>query len=251
MRHDECICCVFFFRCTFLNMSPFIIVSTFPTLFVLRSIKTQYASCLFVCEEYNSALFGIFRFACLSVCNPVYRMCLNGVYLFVFAFMISSFFNILCLLSVFICLHVFLICCASTQFLPKYNSWRLKSTDVVNLVLTCMCVFSLWRWAAPCGQNITTDDGGVVSLPPCKTGAWIVPAIMACYLLVANILLVNLLIAVFKYVNPLIISVGPPVSKYRPHTTLHTPQDLKPVGEEVLRYFTRVKVAILQCENTQ
>lgn len=43
----------------------------------------------------------------------------------------------------------------------------------------------------------------VVSLPPCKTGAWIVPAIMACYLLVANILLVNLLIAVFKYVASL------------------------------------------------
>lgn len=45
------------------------------------------------------------------------------------------------------------------------------------------------------------DNGAVVALPPCKTGAWIVPAIMACYLLVANILLVNLLIAVFKYVN--------------------------------------------------
>ncbi|CAB1319499.1 unnamed protein product [Coregonus sp. 'balchen'] len=51
----------------------------------------------------------------------------------------------------------------------------------------------------PCGQNITTEDGHVVALPPCKTGAWIVPAIMACYLLVANILLVNLLIAVWKF----------------------------------------------------
>lgn len=67
--------------------------------------------------------------------------------------------------------------------------------------LTRACVFVPWRRAAPCGQNITTEDGVVVSLPPCKTGAWIVPAIMACYLLVANILLVNLLIAVFKYVN--------------------------------------------------
>ena len=53
---------------------------------------------------------------------------------------------------------------------------------------------------APCGQNVTTEDGHIVPLPACKTGAWIVPAIMACYLLVANILLVNLLIAVFKYV---------------------------------------------------
>lgn len=71
-----------------------------------------------------------------------------------------------------------------------------------------MCVFVLWRCAAPCGQNITTEDGVVVALPPCKTGAWIVPAIMACYLLVANILLVNLLIAVFKYVNTLIFELS-------------------------------------------
>lgn len=63
------------------------------------------------------------------------------------------------------------------------------------------CIYScVFVCAAPCGQNIT-EDGVVVTLPPCKTGAWIVPAIMACYLLVANILLVNLLIAVFKYVN--------------------------------------------------
>lgn len=51
---------------------------------------------------------------------------------------------------------------------------------------------------APCGQNETREDGKIIQLPPCKTGHWIVPAIMACYLLVANILLVNLLIAVFK-----------------------------------------------------
>uniref|UniRef100_U3IQR5 Transient receptor potential cation channel subfamily M member 3 n=1 Tax=Anas platyrhynchos platyrhynchos TaxID=8840 RepID=U3IQR5_ANAPP len=50
----------------------------------------------------------------------------------------------------------------------------------------------------PCGQNETREDGKIIQLPPCKTGAWIVPAIMACYLLVANILLVNLLIAVFN-----------------------------------------------------
>ncbi|XP_018114261.1 transient receptor potential cation channel subfamily M member 3 isoform X2 [Xenopus laevis] len=50
----------------------------------------------------------------------------------------------------------------------------------------------------PCGYNVTGEDGKIIQLPPCKTGAWIVPAIMACYLLVANILLVNLLIAVFN-----------------------------------------------------
>ena len=33
---------------------------------------------------------------------------------------------------------------------------------------------------------------------PCTPGRWIVPAVMAIYLIVANILLINLLIAVFK-----------------------------------------------------
>lgn len=44
------------------------------------------------------------------------------------------------------------------------------------------------------------DEDGK-KLPPCIPGAWLTPAIMACYLLVANILLVNLLIAVFKLVR--------------------------------------------------
>lgn len=52
---------------------------------------------------------------------------------------------------------------------------------------------------APCGEHLYDEDGK--KLPPCIPGAWLTPAIMACYLLVANILLVNLLIAVFKYVN--------------------------------------------------
>lgn len=52
---------------------------------------------------------------------------------------------------------------------------------------------------APCGDNMYDEDGK--KLPPCIPGAWLTPAIMACYLLVANILLVNLLIAVFKSVD--------------------------------------------------
>lgn len=44
------------------------------------------------------------------------------------------------------------------------------------------------------------DEDGK-KFPPCIPGAWLTPAIMACYLLVANILLVNLLIAVFKSVT--------------------------------------------------
>ncbi|XP_069772735.1 transient receptor potential cation channel subfamily M member 3 [Narcine bancroftii] len=47
----------------------------------------------------------------------------------------------------------------------------------------------------PCGAGLSEDGR---PLPRCITGAWIIPAIMACYLLVANILLVNLLIAVFN-----------------------------------------------------
>lgn len=53
-------------------------------------------------------------------------------------------------------------------------------------------------YTAPCGEHLYDEDGK--RLPPCIPGAWLTPAIMACYLLVANILLVNLLIAVFKYV---------------------------------------------------
>lgn len=40
----------------------------------------------------------------------------------------------------------------------------------------------------PCGDEET----------PCLTGRWITPAVMAIYLLIANILLINLLIAVFN-----------------------------------------------------
>ncbi|KAK5871587.1 hypothetical protein PBY51_004460 [Eleginops maclovinus] len=77
----------------------------------------------------------------------------------------------------------------SSNYLRTYGTWR--SSGPSNFP---QCS----QTPTPCGQNITTEDGGVVALPPCKTGAWIVPAIMACYLLVANILLVNLLIAVFN-----------------------------------------------------
>ncbi|KAM6965101.1 transient receptor potential cation channel subfamily M member 3 isoform 6-T6 [Aplochiton taeniatus] len=74
----------------------------------------------------------------------------------------------------------------------------------------------------PCGQNITTDDGVVVSLPPCKTGAWIVPAIMACYLLVANILLVNLLIAVFNNTFFEVKSISNQVWKFQRYQLIMT-----------------------------
>ncbi|XP_076855123.1 transient receptor potential cation channel subfamily M member 3 isoform X3 [Brachyhypopomus gauderio] len=75
---------------------------------------------------------------------------------------------------------------------------------------------------APCGQNVTTEDGAIVALPPCKTGAWIVPAIMACYLLVANILLVNLLIAVFNNTFFEVKSISNQVWKFQRYQLIMT-----------------------------
>lgn len=102
---------------------------------------------------------------------------------------------------IFSLLHVFLFiyCCSFANLCSNIVYEGFKCLNFANSELTL--IFFLCWCAAPCGQNITTEDGVVVALPPCKTGAWIVPAIMACYLLVANILLVNLLIAVFKYVH--------------------------------------------------
>ncbi|XP_036383050.1 transient receptor potential cation channel subfamily M member 3 isoform X1 [Megalops cyprinoides] len=74
----------------------------------------------------------------------------------------------------------------------------------------------------PCGQNITAEDGTVVALPPCKIGAWIVPAIMACYLLVANILLVNLLIAVFNNTFFEVKSISNQVWKFQRYQLIMT-----------------------------
>uniref|UniRef100_A0A8C4RL88 Transient receptor potential cation channel subfamily M member 3 n=1 Tax=Erpetoichthys calabaricus TaxID=27687 RepID=A0A8C4RL88_ERPCA len=74
----------------------------------------------------------------------------------------------------------------------------------------------------PCGFNITNADGTTDELPPCKTGAWIVPAIMACYLLVANILLVNLLIAVFNNTFFEVKSISNQVWKFQRYQLIMT-----------------------------
>uniref|UniRef100_A0A452RVY4 Transient receptor potential cation channel subfamily M member 3 n=1 Tax=Ursus americanus TaxID=9643 RepID=A0A452RVY4_URSAM len=75
---------------------------------------------------------------------------------------------------------------------------------------------------SPCGQNETREDGKIIQLPPCKTGAWIVPAIMACYLLVANILLVNLLIAVFNNTFFEVKSISNQVWKFQRYQLIMT-----------------------------
>lgn len=86
-----------------------------------------------------------------------------------------------------------------------FKSMQWKSTVSILEVNVCCCFFcsdvrikfvSSTFSTAPCGEHLYDEDGK--RLPPCIPGAWLTPAIMACYLLVANILLVNLLIAVFK-----------------------------------------------------
>ncbi|XP_061528193.1 transient receptor potential cation channel subfamily M member 3 isoform X2 [Phycodurus eques] len=95
----------------------------------------------------------------------------------------------------------------------------------------------------PCGQNITTEDGVLVALPPCKTGAWIVPAIMACYLLVANILLVNLLIAVFNNTFFEVKSISNQVWKFQRYQLIMTFHE-RPVLPPPLIIFSHITMVL-------
>uniref|UniRef100_A0A8C6LYA1 Transient receptor potential cation channel, subfamily M, member 1b n=2 Tax=Nothobranchius furzeri TaxID=105023 RepID=A0A8C6LYA1_NOTFU len=64
-----------------------------------------------------------------------------------------------------------------------------------------------------------------ILLPPCIPGAWLTPAIMACYLLVANILLVNLLIAVFNNTFFEVKSISNQVWKFQRYQLIMTFHD--------------------------
>uniref|UniRef100_A0A7N4NZU3 Transient receptor potential cation channel subfamily M member 1 n=2 Tax=Sarcophilus harrisii TaxID=9305 RepID=A0A7N4NZU3_SARHA len=75
----------------------------------------------------------------------------------------------------------------------------------------------------PCGENLFDEDGK--RLPPCIPGAWLTPAIMACYLLVANILLVNLLIAVFNNTFFEVKSISNQVWKFQRYQLIMTFHD--------------------------
>ncbi|KAG8440391.1 hypothetical protein GDO86_006228 [Hymenochirus boettgeri] len=75
----------------------------------------------------------------------------------------------------------------------------------------------------PCGENLYDEDGK--RLPPCIPGAWLTPAIMACYLLVANILLVNLLIAVFNNTFFEVKSISNQVWKFQRYQLIMTFHD--------------------------
>lgn len=91
-------------------------------------------------------------------------------------------------------------------FVWKMTTYGIRKKEVIGRLIThasCLLFIQAPKRhafvSAPCGDNQYDEEGK--RLPPCIPGAWLTPAIMACYLLVANILLVNLLIAVFKYVS--------------------------------------------------
>lgn len=64
-------------------------------------------------------------------------------------------------------------------------------------------------------DDIDPACGEGPSMIPCQTGRWITPAVMSIYLLVANILLINLLIAVFNNIFIEVNAVSHQVSPFR------------------------------------
>jgi transient receptor potential cation channel subfamily M protein 3 len=50
----------------------------------------------------------------------------------------------------------------------------------------------------PCGNGTNPDGSFNPDMPPCETGRWLNPLLMTAYLLMINILMLNLLIAVFN-----------------------------------------------------
>uniref|UniRef100_A0A669CDP5 Transient receptor potential cation channel subfamily M member 3 n=1 Tax=Oreochromis niloticus TaxID=8128 RepID=A0A669CDP5_ORENI len=77
----------------------------------------------------------------------------------------------------------------------------------------------------------------------CSTGAWIVPAIMACYLLVANILLVNLLIAVFNNTFFEVKSISNQVWKFQRYQLIMTFHE-RPVLPPPLIIFSHITMVL-------
>ncbi|XP_078055932.1 transient receptor potential cation channel subfamily M member 1-like [Mustelus asterias] len=98
-----------------------------------------------------------------------------------------------------------------------FNYSRHQAQQLFVSIMECMKKKAL---VTPCGENLFDDDGK--RLPPCIPGAWIIPAIMACYLLVANVLLVNLLIAVFNNTFLEVISISNQVWKFQRYQLILT-----------------------------
>uniref|UniRef100_A0A8C0IM16 Transient receptor potential cation channel subfamily M member 1 n=1 Tax=Chelonoidis abingdonii TaxID=106734 RepID=A0A8C0IM16_CHEAB len=97
--------------------------------------------------------------------------------------------------------------------------------------------------SAPCGDNLYDEDGK--RLPPCIPGAWLTPAIMACYLLVANILLVNLLIAVFNNTFFEVKSISNQVWKFQRYQLIMTFHD-RPVLPPPMIIFSHLYIIIIR-----
>uniref|UniRef100_A0A3Q1F207 Ion transport domain-containing protein n=1 Tax=Acanthochromis polyacanthus TaxID=80966 RepID=A0A3Q1F207_9TELE len=95
--------------------------------------------------------------------------------------------------------------------------------------------------SAPCGDNMYDEDGK--KLPPCIPGAWLTPAIMACYLLVANILLVNLLIAVFNNTFFEVKSISNQVWKFQRYQLIMTFHD-RPILPPPLIIFPHIYIVL-------
>ncbi|XP_010781803.1 transient receptor potential cation channel subfamily M member 1-like, partial [Notothenia coriiceps] len=93
----------------------------------------------------------------------------------------------------------------------------------------------------PCGDNLYDEDGK--KLPPCIPGAGLTPALMACYLLVANILLVNLLIAVFNNTFFEVKSISNQVWKFQRYQLIMTFHD-RPILPPPLIVFPHIYIML-------
>ncbi|XP_074173721.1 transient receptor potential cation channel subfamily M member 1 [Rhinolophus sinicus] len=95
----------------------------------------------------------------------------------------------------------------------------------------------------PCGDNQYDEEGK--RLPPCIPGAWLAPAIMACYLLVANILLVNLLIAVFNNTFFEVKSISNQVWKFQRYQLIMTFHD-RPVLPPPMIILSHIYIMVMR-----
>ncbi|KAI5237294.1 Transient Receptor Potential Cation Channel Subfamily M Member 1 [Manis pentadactyla] len=95
----------------------------------------------------------------------------------------------------------------------------------------------------PCGDNQYDEEGK--RLPPCIPGAWLTPAIMACYLLVANILLVNLLIAVFNNTFFEVKSISNQVWKFQRYQLIMTFHD-RPVLPPPMIILSHIYIIVMR-----
>ncbi|KAM4826022.1 transient receptor potential cation channel subfamily M member 1 isoform 2-T2 [Thomomys bottae] len=95
----------------------------------------------------------------------------------------------------------------------------------------------------PCGENLYDDEGK--RLPPCIPGAWLTPALMACYLLVANILLVNLLIAVFNNTFFEVKSISNQVWKFQRYQLIMTFHD-RPVLPPPMIILSHIYIIVMR-----